>query len=73
MLVLLLVLLLTVIAAATVVASVAFPSRGLRRLADRLGLDPDPDEAAGGGALVSLQRQLAEHASAASKRRSAHR
>ncbi len=73
MLVLLLVLLLTVVTAATVVVSVAFPSRGLWRLADRLGLDPDPDEAADGGALLSLQRQLAQGTSGASHRRSAHR
>ena len=74
----LLVLICSLIAVATavvVVAYVAFPQQGrtipraswltrvLQNAVDRAGLDPDDDEAAHGGSLISLQQQWTERRS----------
>ena len=68
--------LIAVVTAVVVVAYVAFPHQGrtipraprltraLQGAVDRAGLDPDSDEAAHGGSLVSLQQQWSERRAA---------
>lgn len=76
MFVLLTALLLTVLVGGAVVAYVAYPhserdipragwlSRGLRGAVNRAGLDPDVDDAAGGGSLGHLHEQWSRHRNA---------
>lgn len=81
MLVLFVALLIILAAAGLVVAYVASPRRGapiprtsgltrqLRQLVDRIGLDPDADEAAQGGALTELREQRRADAAARDRAR----